>query len=167
MPPKTYEELKQDQTCIYQAFQNVDGNKDTPSQMGAYVNGKGIDADADAAVQVLAAKYGLDSVEMFMGKSWNAGDYNLDQGWEYVLTVNGQASMLNDFKALNSIVVKGKPVVDLQVKYGNAVGHAVYCKVKKTDNTVQTWADAQGIYKKPPQFPDQTVVVAYGRKRVD
>lgn len=169
--PVTYEQLKNDQKCIYQAFQNVDGNGDAPSAMGKYVNAKGIDADDDQAVYALSVKYGLDQIEMFLGEQWNKGAYNLEKGWEYVLTVNAQKSMISDFKeAVKALIMlKGAASVQaIQKKYPHAVGHAIYCKTKKTDNTIDEWIDIQGIYKQPGNgFPDNVLVVAYGRKRKD
>ena len=35
---------------------------------------------------------------MFLGEDWNKGNYNLEKGWEYVLTINAQSSMIKDFK---------------------------------------------------------------------
>jgi hypothetical protein len=167
MPPVTYASLKADQKCIYQAFTQVQGNKDKPEAMGAFVNGKGIDADDDAAVQALAAKYGLTEVEMFLGKDWNDGTVNLEEGWEYVLTINGQDGMIKDFQKLKKTIVKGADVAALQKKYRNEVGHAVYCKLKKGKHEIETWTDVQKIYKQPGKgFPDKALVVAYGRRRV-
>jgi hypothetical protein len=168
--PVTYEKLKADQKCIYQAFENVVGNKDTPSAMGVYVNKKGIDADDDAAVHELAKKYGLTEIEMFLGQSWNQGDYNLDPGGEYVLTINKQSSMIADFvsAAKAEVALKGETAVrEIQKKYANEVGHAIYCTTKKGSTAIDKWVDIQKIYKQPPHFPDKTLVVAYGRKRTD
>ena len=57
--PITYANLSFNQRCIYQAFEQVTGNNDSGAVMGAYVNGKGLDADDSQAVDVLASKYGF------------------------------------------------------------------------------------------------------------
>ena len=46
----------------------------------------------------LAEHYGLSEIDMFLGEDWNKGNYNLEKGWEYVLTINAQSSMIKDFK---------------------------------------------------------------------
>ena len=169
MPPVMYAKLKEDQKCIYQAFEHVSG-KETGSQLGAYVNDKGVDADDDAAVHLLADRYGLEDIEMFLGEDWNKGNFNLEKGCEYVLTINAQRGMIDDFKGKRGgeTVLKGSAVKELQTKYAKEVGHAIYCKTKKTSMEIDEWVDFQKIYKKPGTgFPDKVVVVAYGRKRKD
>jgi len=168
--PVTYAQLKKDQKCIYEAFERVQGNTETGAQMGDYVNRRGIDADDDAAVHALAEHYGLQDIEMFLGEDWNKGVYNLEKGYEYVLTVNGQSSMIGDFKdqRQDQTVLKGSAVKEIQKKYAKEVGHAIYCKTKKGDTGIDEWIDMQKIYKKPGTgFPDKVVVVAYGRRRTD
>lgn len=166
--PVKYEQLKSDQRCIYQAFQNLAGNADTPQSMGTYVNERGIDADDDAAVQELARRYGLTDIEMFLGESWNKGTYNLNADAEYVLTVNQQNGIVRDFqsKVGDRIALKGDSLVrEIQKKYPHEVGHAIYCKTKKDRPDIDAWLDMQKIYQRPPQFPDEALVVACGRKR--
>ena len=170
MPPVAYARLKDDQKCIYQAFEHVYGNTETGAQMGEYVNRQGIDADDDAAVHSLAQRYGLNEIEMFLGEDWNKGNYNLEKGCEYVLTINAQSSMIKDFKdkRKGEVVLKGSAVKEMQTKYAKEVGHAVYCKTKKINMEIDEWLDFQKIYKKPGTgFPDNVLVVAYGRKRTD
>lgn len=173
--PKTYEQLKADQQCVYQAFGMLAGVKDTPSQMGAYVNGEGFDADDDKAVQALAEKYGLTEIEMFLGASWNSEEYNFSENREYILTINGQRGMIDAFTDLHQIVVKSKSDVErIQARFPNEVGHAVYGKTEKNAMEFQVWTDVQGIYKQPKRkapnnrdFAAPTLVVAYGRTRSD
>lgn len=149
-----YQNLKQDQTCIYQAFTKVKG-ADTAQTMSNAVTSAGWNADDEAAVLILADKYGFDEAEVLSGAEL-AADASVAKGFdadkEIIAVITKSATVRGIYN--NKIVPESaqfgnvtrgttaaKFLVDCGVK--NVFWHAIY---GTTDNKgAVTWQDDQAI----------------------
>lgn len=126
----TYESLRDNQRCIYQAFTRAVPGV-SASTMGKKVNEKGVDADDNAALVILSELYGFGAKYAFTGgryhKNQKETEIRFDTGEKIILVITSGNHAANaerefgDFQAspLDILACK-KPHID------NIEWHAIY-----------------------------------------
>jgi hypothetical protein len=166
----TFEQLKDNERCVYQAFSKLSAVKKqglSGSDLGKIVNGKGYDADDDMAVAILA-----DFLKMKAGLGgngeWFKDEVRFDANTEIIASVNSG----NDCKRLfdkfgNGQYIAGDILYYSSKNMKNAQGHVIYGETDHRSPKVESqhnliWTDKQHQRDKGPLGIDY--VVYYEKK---
>lgn len=157
--PKTYSQLKTDEKCIYQAFTKAE--KDTPQNMGDYVNSQGYDADDEKAVIELAARYGFNQCDMMLGSDYVVGNANFHASTEVICVITREIAILARVPAVSeNMEIRTSPRDVLRNSDKSVTWHAIYGKVDANMNVI--WHDDQKIFRNGPVA--KSAAVYFSRK---
>ncbi|MCI5111981.1 MAG: hypothetical protein MRY75_15630 [Marivita sp.] len=160
--PKTYEQLKDKERCIYQAFTKLSYVSDTASNMGRHANTAGFDADDSRAVLCLANHYGLDQCEVMHGSDIESGEAGFDKGKEFIVIITRNHNTQSTVQRVST----GKGLVRgsearrvLESSPQSVMWHAIYGRTDPISGSM-IWLDDQKIEKNGP-VGDCCAVVLY------
>ena len=149
---KTFDQLRADEICIYQAFAAYTGL--TPRAVSDFVAAAHIELDDGAALVFLANRYGFNKVEVVLAADYTSGNYNFDTNSNLILAVTrsqavrvkaGQWRLLADQGARAS-----RNATDLLTdpELAREVWHAIYGATGA--GVAVVWNDTQRIYPNGP-----------------
>ncbi|WP_139284126.1 hypothetical protein [Rubrimonas cliftonensis] len=154
----TYNKLKDNQKCIYQAFKHVANEPET--LLGNRVAAAGVDADEPKAVLVLAKFYNLFRIEAFHGSDHLSTAYSLENDTNYVMIITTHDHIRKQVRGVGDakgIMFGEEASALLTTAPPYVMWHAIFASVDA--NGVTRWIDEQDIYKNGPI--GATAVVAF------
>lgn len=162
--PKTFEQLKSDEICIYQAFAAHAGI--TPKEVSALVPTDRIELDDGAALVFLARHYGFDKVEVVQAAHYTTGEFNFDNNAEFIVAITRASAVrvkAGQWKLLDQYGIGGlRDARDLLTDKSleNESWHAIHGKTGA--GLAVTWTDVQRIYPAGPN--GESLAVCFTRK---